>query len=95
MTIHTVQIDDHLQSVIGSPTYGFLEVGQLAINVWLAAANFKGPVSDRQPNMVEAIEIGLDMAIGLWNGNAPCGCNLGEVVFLLSGVSEMSMNIII
>jgi hypothetical protein len=49
-----MKIDDQLESVLASPLYSVLKVRQLALNVWLTRANFKGPVPDWQSHMVQS-----------------------------------------
>ena len=52
-TRRTVQVDDEFQAVVLSPAYGFAEIGELALDVWLAARDIPGPKADRKADMVE------------------------------------------
>lgn len=49
-----VQVDDQLEAVVCGPGDGFLDIGQLALDIWLAGSNIEGPVRDRQPDMIQA-----------------------------------------
>ena len=48
-----MQVNDDLKPVGASPGDGFLEIRQLALDVWLAGPNFKCPITDGQTNVVE------------------------------------------
>ena len=49
-----MQVDDQLEAVVCGPGDGFLDIGQLALDIWLAGSNIEGPVRDRQPDMIQA-----------------------------------------
>lgn len=50
-----MQVNDHLEAVFGCPSNSFLEVRQLSMNIVLAGTNFKSPVADGYPHMVQTV----------------------------------------
>lgn len=49
-----MKVDYQLESILAGPLYSVLKVRQLALYVRLPRANVKGPVSDRQPHMIQS-----------------------------------------
>lgn len=50
-----MEVYEHLETVLSSPSDSILEVLELPLDVRLARANLKCPVSDGNPNMVQAV----------------------------------------
>jgi hypothetical protein len=49
-----VEVDDNFDAIAPSPSHSLLEVGQLAGDVGFTGANLKGPISDRDADMVQS-----------------------------------------
>ena len=50
-----VKIDDHFQTVVSSPPYGFLKIRQLTLNKGFTPGYVESPVTDGDSDMVQSV----------------------------------------
>lgn len=51
-----MEVDDYLEAVLFGPSDGFVKIGQLALNVWLARRYIPCPVPYWDSDVVETID---------------------------------------
>ena len=51
----TVKINDHFQTVVSSPPYGFLKIRQLTLNKGFTPGYVESPVTDGDSDMVQSV----------------------------------------
>lgn len=50
-----MEIDDHLETVLGSPVYSQVQVWTLALNIWFATGNVICPIADGNSDEIETM----------------------------------------